>query len=114
MQDRNLDETYHRTSSNHPILEAKNNYKYMLRQKSFVDESLFGSTSRPQTATNTSNHHLSHNLMSNLAPLIVTSPFRSEHNPDSHPNSSRSQVENNSIKENTQNKQIKTSKPWRP
>lgn len=28
--------------SNHPVLEAKQKYKYMAKQKSYVDESLFG------------------------------------------------------------------------
>lgn len=65
----------HHVESHHPIQEAKNKYKYMVRQKSFCDESLFGSQSSRQTG-----HHLSHNLMSNLAPLIVNPPIRSQLN----------------------------------
>ena len=53
----------------HPIIEAKNKFKYMTQQKSYVDESLFGdSTHRRNSMSNT--NHLTHNLMSNMTPLI--------------------------------------------
>ena len=86
----------------------------MLRQKSFVDESLFGNTSERRVMTASSNNHLSHNLMSNLAPLIVASTFKNGMSKDDHLDSARSYAENNSIKDNTQVKQLKPSKPWRP
>lgn len=40
----------------HPILEAKEKYKYMTKQKSFVDESLFASNT-PRLMTNRYENH---------------------------------------------------------
>jgi hypothetical protein len=102
----------------HPIMAAKNKYKYMVRQKSFIDESLFGNTSARQRPPISNRYglgdHLSHDLMSNLAPLIVNPPIRSI-------NSARSDTSNNlSLKpRNNEDKITKldktiTSKPWRP
>lgn len=116
--------------SPHPLIEAKNKYKYMVRQKSYVDESLFGNTSA-RSLTNRRgsfgnggnvpspklnqylNNHLTHDLMSNLAPLIVNPPIRSQLN------SARSVTsEINKIDSTTSTKNDLTSrkpiKPWKP
>jgi len=76
--------------SSHRILSAKDKYKYMAKQKTYVDESLFGSTTpRPWSASNSRNElnrltsgssHLSHHLMSNMTPLIVNSPIPTAQN----------------------------------
>ena len=56
-----LDSSSHQSSSNkpatprHPILDAKEKYKYMSRQKSYVDESLFAS---PQSARQREDQYL--------------------------------------------------------
>ena len=82
--------------SNHPVLEAKLKFKYMTNTKSYVDETLFGMSAVPDPAmvnpyynifygngsTGTTprcqadiyqhaRNHLSHNLMSNMAPLML-------------------------------------------
>ncbi|CAF0755319.1 unnamed protein product [Brachionus calyciflorus] len=117
--------------SNHPVLEAKRKYKYMTNQKSYVDESLFGSsTSRngyyEQNYGNIfekqpdiyqySRNHLTHDLMSNLAPLQIHAPLRTNRSNlnSARPDSARSRPDLD-LKENlsfTKNKP--ELKPWRP
>ena len=66
-------------NEHHPIVEARQKYKYMENQKSYVDESLFGSATHRSNTNNDSyniRNHLSHNLMSNMAPLIHNPPLR--------------------------------------
>lgn len=98
---------------NHPIIEAKQKFKYMTQTKSYVDESLFGdSTHRQNILSSNSNHHLTHNLMSNMAPLIHnTSLIR--------PSSATPRVNQEKVEQitNTINKtaEIKNSnRPWKP
>ena len=66
-------------NEHHPIVEARQKYKYMENQKSYVDESLFGSATHRSNVNDNYNirNHLSHNLMSNMAPLMHNPPMRS-------------------------------------
>jgi hypothetical protein len=132
--------------SNHPVLEAKQKFKYMTKQKSYVDEALFGTTT-PNSAQNEyakfynmyhgnqqqqqtsvdiyqyTRNHLTHNLMSNVAPLLIhPSPVR---RPDSAMSSSRvnSARPDSARKENsdpikdgktTQRSSQLPPRPWKP
>jgi hypothetical protein len=118
--------------SNHPILEAKQKFKYMTKQKSFVDESLFGgnTTSRMHMPTNgdtdfyqSSGNHVSHDIMSNMAPLQIRAGLQSNR---SNLNSARADSAR-SIKQDELSKRTKENstpyelkyqsdkpKPWRP
>lgn len=122
--------------SNHPILEAKQKYKYMAKQKSFVDESLFGgnSTSRGfyPSSDNTpdiyqySKTHVTHDIMSNVAPLQIRVGLHSSRSGagSARVDSARSNKPDDSSKltkeNNTPNDvptatyQINKPKPWRP
>lgn len=94
---------------NHPIMEAKQKYKYMTNQKSYVDESLFGDSSHRQNVLVT-NNHLTHNLMSNMTPLIHNTSIRAKSaTPRSNPEKSV-QIENSSKTIETKN----VVRPWKP
>jgi hypothetical protein len=98
----------------HPIIEAKQKFKYMTNKKSYVDETLFGDTTHRQNILlSNSNHHLSHNLMSNMTPLIHnTSLIR--------PSSAtpRINLEKSEQATSTSNNKVVESKnlnkPWKP
>lgn len=133
--------------SNHPVLEAKQKYKYMTKQKSYVDETLFGNTNanneqtayadlyyslHGQTPRNTSRdyyqqtkNHLSHNLMSNAAPLIVHPPPPGSARPLSSARVDSARKENSdpidnatgrpgSASQRSTNSRSLPPKPWRP
>lgn len=116
--------------SNHPILEAKQKYKYMTNQKSYVDESLFGSctprhgyeangnmTNRETDIYQYTNNHLTHDLMSNLAPLQIHAPLRSNRSNinTSRLDSARSRPDLENLKENSMYLKTKPEiKPWKP
>ncbi|RMZ93101.1 hypothetical protein BpHYR1_021257 [Brachionus plicatilis] len=115
--------------SNHPVLEAKQKYKYMVTKKSFIDESLFGNTTPRYSYQNYgdmfqkepdifqfSKNHLTHDLMSNLTPLQIHAPMpSSRRNLDSARTiSARSRVDIE-LKENINCIKSKPPiKPWRP
>ncbi len=63
---------------NHPIIEAKQKFKYMTNPKSYVDESLFGDSTHRRNSLTTNNTHLTHNFMSNMTPLIHNTSMRGE------------------------------------
>ena len=97
---------------NHPIIEAKQKFKYMTHQKSFVDESLFGDSNHRQNIfSSNSNHHLTHNLMSNMTPLIHnTSLIR--------PTSATPRVNQEKIEQLISSSKTvepkNTNRPWKP
>ena len=116
----------------HPIIEAKRKFRYMTNPKSFVDESLFGNVgtvaqqqhmgesgqSRPMSRSS-SGAHLTHNFMSNKAPLLVSAAPAS-----SRPDSARSTAQRSesatprpqSARQQQQQQQTlaKYQQPWRP
>jgi hypothetical protein len=114
----------------HPIQDAKNKYRYMLKQKSYVDESLFGGSGgnlatprsiTPSFTNNYENHnlnqnfnnHLTHNLMSNMTPLIINPRPRSASASgplSARPVSSREADCKNIIESN----KLTYQKPWKP
>ena len=115
--------------SNHPVLEAKQKFKYMVNQKSYVDESLFGGNTSRQGYHNfgnmfgkepdiyqRSNNHLTHELMSNLAPLQIHAPLRTDRsNLNSARIDSARYKPDTDLKENINNaRQKPDTKPWRP
>lgn len=115
--------------SNHPVLEAKQKYKYMVNQKSFVDETLFGGNTSRQGYQNFGNmfgkepdiyqrssNHLTHELMSNLAPLQIHAPLRTDRSNlnSARIDSARSRPDLD-LKENISYIRNKPEiKPWRP
>jgi hypothetical protein len=125
----------------HPIIEAKQKYKYMLNQKSYVDESLFGGsggnlmvTPRSTTPNNffnnynngyeyvnqNLNNHLTHNLMSNMTPLIINARPRSASASGSarasaRPVSARQQEQSRALDDaNVSTSKLIYQRPWRP
>lgn len=105
----------------HRVIEAKNKYKYMVRQKSFVDESLFGSTSARRPASSDLNRysnggtHLTHDLMSNLAPFIVNPPIRSQLNSARSVTNELNKIDQTITKETRDTNSAKRPiKPWKP
>jgi hypothetical protein len=116
----------------HPIQEAKNKYRYMLKQKSYVDESLFGgsggnlATPRSVTPSFSNNYeynnnvnqnisnHLTHNLMSNMTPLIINPRPRSAS--ASGPVSARpvSARQRDNLNSDMESNKLTYQKPWRP
>lgn len=115
--------------SNHPILEAKQKYKYMVTKKSFIDESLFGNSTPRFSYQNYgdvyqkdidvfqfSKNHLTHDLMSNLAPLQIHAPLPSNRsNLDSaRINSARSRIDTEHKENYSCLKTKPPIKPWRP
>lgn len=115
--------------SNHPIIEAKQKFRYMVTKKSFIDESLFGNTTPRYSYQNYgdvfqkepdifqfSRNHLTHDLMSNLAPLQIHAPLSSYRNnlDSSRINSARPRTDSQ-LKENVDYLKSKPPiKPWRP
>ena len=124
------------TLSQHRILEAKQKYRYMVKTKTFVDESLFGpTTSRPSSANQwnaadlssrnnygaaSNSNHLTHQLMSNMAPLIHTPPVRSGQNTertDSARSNLRGEIGAGQLSQRPSSARRPPSgnvKPWRP
>lgn len=115
--------------SNHPIIEAKQKFRYMVTKKSFIDESLFGN-STPRYAYQSygdifqkepdifqfSRNHLTHDLMSNLTPLQIHAPLSSNRNnlDSSRVNSARPRTDSE-LKENVEYLKSKPpKKPWKP
>ena len=102
-----------RPNVNHPVLDAKEKYKYMTRTKSYVDESLFGSFTPRQNRQDINQYlgnHLTHDLMSNMAPLIHTPGL-------SRPSSARSVIDSQNTESNkvvTQKPPTPAPKPWKP
>jgi hypothetical protein len=117
----------------HPIQEAKNKYRYMLKQKSYVDESLFGgsggnlATPRSITPSFTNNYdyqnvnqnhnnHLTHNLMSNMTPLIINPRPRSASASGpvtARPRTAR-QEDSDKINSEMNSSKLTYQKPWKP
>lgn len=102
---------------NDQMAKARNKYKYMLQKKTYVDESLFGSsreTERRQQLNTTTDplRHLTHYQMSNVTPLMVNPPIFSR------PMSGRCQQEAPETMQNRQDTQqqihINRPKPWKP
>lgn len=115
--------------SNHPVLEAKQKFKYMTKTKSYVDETLFGgSSSRPgsgyygqMTSRETdiyqhTRNHLTHDLMSNLAPLQIRPPLKTNRNDlnSARPESALANKEKENSSISNQVKAKPEPKPWKP
>ena len=102
-----------RPNVSHPILDAKEKFKYMTRTKSYVDETLFGSvTPRNRNDMNQFlGNHLTHDLMSNMTPLIHTSIM-------SRPGSARSTIDTDTkiVQSDSKNaiSQKPPPRPWKP
>jgi hypothetical protein len=110
---------------NHPVIVAKQKFKYMYNQKSFIDETLFGfekliTSSKSERTAETSpldiyqntRYHVSHNLMSNVIPLMhAPRPASSCHVSTVRPDSARKE---NVHKINRNMHAIVPPRPWKP
>lgn len=97
--------------------QARHKYKYMLQKKTFVDETLFGSsreTERRQQSNTTTDplRHLTHYQMSNVTPLILNPPLFSRPMSSRHLQEAPETVENR--QDTQQQMQINRPKPWKP
>lgn len=100
-----------RQSPRHPILEAKEKYKYMSRQKSFCDESLFASNTPRQSNRHDNRYignHITHEYMSNQGPMTFNAPIRTNR-----PDSARSAVDHLDMRPKSSRIEKPYVKPWR-
>ena len=100
----------------HPIIDAKEKYKYMSRQKSYVDESLFGScTPRSRNEMPTQlNNHLTHDYMSNNAPLMFNVRSARSDLGSARSHTSQTNMPQNDLNNRPGSSGQKIFRPWRP
>lgn len=98
--------------------QIRDKYKYMTRTKTYVDESLFGTPNAQliretprEFYTPPTSKHLSHSQMSNIAPLIHSSPFNT---PLSATRSEQQVNQNVNDLVVTNRPQTPSKRPWRP
>ena len=106
--------------------KAREKFKYMTRTKTYVDESLFGSSNPTQQKRgetpkeffhSSNNHHLSHLEMSQITPLIHNVPIVT-----ARPNSAKGVdmaqvnelINNSQDTRNLGSAKAARSKPWKP
>jgi hypothetical protein len=106
--------------------KAKEKFKYMTRTKTYVDESLFGSSNPIQQKrgdtpkeffSSSDNHHLSHSQMSQITPLIHNIPIVTARQNSARGVADMAQVNdliNNSQDTRNLSSSKTRSKPWKP
>ena len=83
-EEKRTDRSHATQGQMHPIIQAKQKFKYMTRERTYVDESLFGPSKNDESVRRPYNgfeeryasSHLTHQLMSNMT-LMHSTPLSS-------------------------------------